>query len=113
MKMAFDTLKEQILREKLSFYEFTTDAIEFVKSLLTGRVQFVYINGVFSNGRIVLFGVPQGSRVGPLIFDIYVNDVPVNIDDEVTDASIYADDVGAKVRGTTVSCIQIVFNDCT
>ena len=37
----------------------------------------------------------------------------MNIDDEVTDASIYADDVGAKVRGTTISCIQIVFNDCT
>jgi len=82
-------------------------------SLLADRIQFVYTNGVFSKGRLVLFGVPQGSRVGPLIFDIYVNDVPVTIDNEETDGTVYADDIGAKVRCTTLNGIRTIFNDCT
>ena len=48
---------------------------ELLKSYLTGRKQFVYINGSYSTTKTIQFGVPQGSNLGPTLFSIYVNDI--------------------------------------
>ena len=52
------------------------DILNWVKSFLRGRTKCVKIDGAYSTWKNVLSGIPQGSVIGPILFAIFINDVP-------------------------------------
>ena len=75
LSKAFDSLRHDILLDKLSYYGITHPAKKLIESYLSNRKQFVQIGNIKSTMRLVFTGVPQGSIVGPLFLNISINDV--------------------------------------
>ena len=71
---AFYSINHNLLLAKLSAYGVTEDALQLLRSYLTDRKQHVKIDGNLSDWQIMKCGVPQGSILGPLLFNIYMND---------------------------------------
>ena len=90
VKKAFDTIDHDILLRKLSHYGISHTELEFFRSYLCNRLQCCSVNGHTSSFKTINCGVPQGSILGPLLFIIYVNDLPLCI--ENGHVTMYADD---------------------
>jgi hypothetical protein len=75
IKKCFDTINHDILLKKLINYGISEESVLWFKSYLKNRLQVVYCNGNMSNEAVINIGVPQGSVLGPLLFNIFVNDI--------------------------------------
>jgi len=104
LSKAFDPLDHSVLLDKLKSLGFSKCSVQWFDACLTCRTQSVIVNGVLSDPHPILFGVPQGSLLGPLLFIIYINDLPSVI--EHCKIQLYADDTLVYFSSSSISNIE-------
>lgn len=108
-RKAFDSIKHQILFQKLPLYGIRGVALNLIHNYFSGRFQFVNHNRVCSELKEIKYGVPQGSIFGPLFFIIYINDI-VNIP-FTPKMVLYADDTSLFFFGPNLAELETVANN--
>jgi hypothetical protein len=99
LSKAFDCLPHDLLIAKLHAYGFDKSALNFVHSYLTERTQRTKVNGEYSSHRTLKYYVPQGSILGPPLFNLFMNDIFYFMEDSklanyADDTSTYSSDEG-------------------
>ena len=100
---AFDCVNHDILLSKVEFYGISGKAKDLIKSYLQGRCQRTLVDydskKYYSEWEIVTDGVPQGSILGPLLFLLYVNNIP-NVISDISNPILYADDTSLIITNS-------------
>ena len=109
LRKAFDLVNHRELIKKLELYQCTPSTMSWFKSYLTDRNQQTIFKGKLSNPLPVTCGVPQGSILGHLLFILFINDLPLNI--ENGDIDMYADDSTLSVTAKTTSELNTKSNE--
>ena len=106
LRKAFDLVDHSVLIEKLKLYLQNTASTDFFSSYLSQRQQSVLVHGSYSALKDVKCGVPQGSILGPVLFGLYINDLPLSITDEDATLELFADDSTLHTQSNCFSKIQ-------
>ena len=110
LSKAFDCLNHELLIAKLEAYGFDHDSLLYIYSYLSNRKQRTKINNYFSSWADIVSGVPQGSILGPLLFNIYLNDMFYFTKE--TRITNYADDTTPyAISDDTVTLLNNLEND--
>ena len=108
LKKAFDTVDHDILLSKMNLYEIQGIALDWFRSYLTNRTQRCLVNGSLSRICSLKCGVPQGTILGPLLFLIYINDLPNCLTS--CQSRMYADDTHITYADVDGNSIQLNLN---
>ena len=95
----FESISHEILILELAKYGIINDAMSWFLSYLSARTQCTLCNNSVSSFQTVTSGVPQGSLLGPILFLLYINDLPKF----VQNCNLYADDTEIEVAGKTMN----------
>jgi hypothetical protein len=107
-KRAFETIDRELLLQKLEKYGFSKESVTLLRSFLTDRKQYVFVNGKKSEEINVDIGVPQGSVLGPLLFILYINDLPLQLKRVLV--KIFADDTMLSVSHKNYAAAATILN---
>ena len=109
LKKAFDTVDHQILLDKMKFYGITGHAHKWLTSYLDDRKQYCRVNGTTSSIENIDIRVPQGSCLGPLLFLLFINDLPFAL--KKAKATMYADDTTISYSSDTSDELDLIINE--
>ncbi|PJE77517.1 hypothetical protein CI610_03559 [invertebrate metagenome] len=105
---AFDKVPHQRLLRKLSGYGVSLQVVNWIKDFLRNRCQRVIVNGESSKSYPVMSGIPQGSVLGPILFVVYINDLP---EIPVSQSPLFADDTKLYRQISNSEDVKILQND--
>ena len=108
LKKAFDTVDHDVLLGKLSLYGILESAYDWFDSYLNNRTQKCVVNGSLSKVCSLGCGVPQGTILGPLLFLIYINDLPNCL--SFCQPRMYADDTHITYASADLHSVQSSLN---
>ena len=107
-KKAFDTLDHQILIQKLEKLNISENLHKWFNAYLSNRSQVTFMNGITSPAASLSHGVPQGSILGPMLFNLYINDLPKVVNNNMI---LYADDSVIFADSSTFGLASQLAND--
>ena len=108
LQKAFDTIDHKILLKKMKHLGFSDETIKWFESYLANRIFKVNVGDEYSGPGDLSCGVPQGSILGPLLFLLYVNDMPQSVS---CDLLLYADDSCLVFTGKDIDKIETQLNN--
>ena len=108
LSKAFDTVNHNILTQKLEHYGLRDTNLNWFISYLKDCSQYVFCNNISSKTKNINCGVPQGYVLGPLLFILYINDLP-NISNELS-FHLFADDTNIFFKANNLDTLQTTVN---
>jgi hypothetical protein len=107
LRKAFDTVNHDILLKKMHKMGIQGVELDWFKNYLSNRKLFVYLNGKSSSLLEILLGLPQGSILGPILFLIYINDLPLST---LLKSLLFADDTALLASGSNIEALTDFVN---
>ena len=109
LKKEFDSVDHQIMLKTQELYDVQGTILALFKSYLIARSQMFLANGSNSSPQHINYGVPQGSILGPLLFLLFINDLPNCL--KHSTPGLFADDTNINVAGRDVTVRENLLNE--